>query len=219
MSSGVISYPIPAYSNPPIEPQYFQPSVFVISAITTGQSTTVTTTVAHNFVVGQLVRLLIPVLFGSYQLNYAKGYVTSIPTSTSVVVQINSVFSDAFIAQPYTATITNIVISTPSSVTVTANNSFKRGNSIIFSGVGGMTQINSQVGVIDSVNSTSFVLTIPTGTFSAYTSGGTATLYNVPQTPAQILAIGDINTGITSSTGPNIPTTSIPGSFINISPL
>lgn len=36
-------------------------------------------------------------------------------------------------------------------------------------------------------------------------------------TPAQILPVGDVNTGIISSTGRNIPTTNIPGSFINVS--
>ncbi len=36
-------------------------------------------------------------------------------------------------------------------------------------------------------------------------------------TPAQILPVGDVNMGIISSTGRNIPTTSIPGSFINVS--
>lgn len=36
-------------------------------------------------------------------------------------------------------------------------------------------------------------------------------------TQAQILPIGDVNMGIISSTGRNIPSTSIPGSFINVS--
>ena|SRR5258708_5935247 len=35
---------------------------------------------------------------------------------------------------------------------------------------------------------------------------------------AQILALGDINTGVISNTGRNVPTTNIPGAFINISP-
>jgi len=37
-------------------------------------------------------------------------------------------------------------------------------------------------------------------------------------TKAQILAIGDINTGFTSATGPIVPLVTVPGSFINISP-
>ncbi len=214
--TGVISYPIPAYSNVPIEPQFYQPSRFVISAITRGQTTLITTSVDHNYVVGQAVRLLIPQLFGSFQLNEAQGLVLSIPSSTQVVVNIDSSFVDAFIASPYTATITNITqFITP---TVTATNAFLRGNSIVFSGVGGMTQINGLVGSIVTVSPTSFTINIDTTGFSAYGSGGVATLFNVPQTQAQILAIGDINSGITSSTGRVQPTTNIPGSFINISP-
>ena len=37
-------------------------------------------------------------------------------------------------------------------------------------------------------------------------------------TQPQIFAIGDINSGIISSTGRQIPATNIPGSFINVSP-
>ncbi len=218
MTTGVISYPIPAYSNPPIQPQFFQPRVFNISAITRGQSTTVTTTLPHNYVIGQLIRLLIPSLFGSYRLNEVQGYVTSIPTSSSVVVEINSVYVDAFIATPYTSIITNITIIDANSVAVTSNNSFLIGNRLQITAVLGMTQINNQVGSVLSATPTSFVLSIPTSGFSAYVSGGIATLFNVPQTPAQILAIGDVNTGQINSSGPLNTTTYIPGSFINISP-
>ena len=142
----VISYPIPAYSNVPIEPQFYQPSRFVISGITLGQTTTVTTMTNMNYVIGQLVRLLIPPTFGARQLNEAQGYVLSIPAPNQVVLSINSSKN----VDPYTS----------SSAT----------------------------------------------------------------TVAQILAIGDINTGYASTTGPFIPTTNgnsnieIPGSFINISP-
>lgn len=136
----VISYPIPAYSNLPIEAQYYQPSRFVISGVTLGATTIVTTSVANNYVVGQQVRLLIPQPYGCWQLNESFGYVLSIISSTQVEVGINSTNSNAFVA------------------------------------------------------------------------AGTS---NQPQ----IIAIGDINSGIISSTGLKIPTTNIPGSFINISPL
>ena len=142
----VISYPIPAYSNLPINAQYYQPSQFFISAVTLGTSTTVTTTVNNNYVIGQLVRLIIPPSFGCRQLNGATGYVLSIPNPNQVVLSINSSQNvDAFQSSP--------------------------------------------------------AITQP-----------------------QILAIGDINTGVTSSTGRSIPTTNyntntgIPGAFINISP-
>jgi len=94
----VISYPIPPYSNPPITPQYYQPSRFVISAIKLGQTTTITTTTNMNYVIGQLVRLIIPPTFGSRLLNEQEGYVISIPAENQVILNINSNGSDAFIA-------------------------------------------------------------------------------------------------------------------------
>ena len=87
MLNTVLSPPIPPYSNPPIQPQFYQPGRFVISNITLGQTTTVTVlptsfnTVSTplNYVVGQLVRLLIPNGYGCTQLNNIPAYVLSIP--------------------------------------------------------------------------------------------------------------------------------------------
>jgi hypothetical protein len=97
---GVITYPIPAYSNPPIEPQYYKPKVFDISAITLGYQTTVTTAVNHDYVIGQLVRLLIPSKYGSRLLNEVKGLVVLIPAVNQVTLDINSIGVDPFIASP-----------------------------------------------------------------------------------------------------------------------
>ena len=132
--------PIPPYTNPPIQPQFFQPSRFVISAISLGPTTTVTTSINHNYVIGQEVRLLIPNGYGSTQLNGQQGIVLSIPASNQVVLDIFSIGANAF------------------------------------------------------VNA------------------------NISQQP-QIIAIGDINNGIVSATGRIIPSTNVPGSFVNISPL
>lgn len=138
---GVISYPTPPYQNLPIEPQYFQPSRFVISAITLGQTTIVQTTEDMNYVIGQEVRLLIPASYGSYQLNNVPGFVLSIPTTNQVELSINSLRGvDQF---------------------------------VIGSGI----------------------------------------------SQAQIIAIGDINQGVISNTGPIIPNPGVPGAFENISPL
>lgn len=93
----VISYPIPAYSNVPIESQFYQPSRFVISNISLGQTTLVTTTDDHNYVIGQEVRLLIPPSFGTYQLNERTGFVISIPADDQVEVDIYSSGMDAFV--------------------------------------------------------------------------------------------------------------------------
>lgn len=104
----VISYPIPAYANVPIQAQFYQPSRFVITAISTGITTTVTTSVAHNYVIAQQVRLIIPPAYGSRQLNESFGYVLSIPSSTQVLIDINSIGVDAFV-NPGTGTVAQIL--------------------------------------------------------------------------------------------------------------
>ena len=95
--STVISYPIPAYQNLPIEAQYYQPSQFFISGLTLGPTTVVTTTVNHNYVIGQLVRLMIPQSNGTQQLNGQPGYVISIPASNQVEVNISSLNMTPFV--------------------------------------------------------------------------------------------------------------------------
>lgn len=133
-----ITGPIPPYSNPPIQPQNFNPSQFFISNISLGIQTTVTTTVNHNYVIGQLIRIIIPLFSGCREINEQTGYVLSIPSPNQVVLDI------------------------------------------------------------DSSNATPFATTTQ------------------PQQP-QILAIGDANNGIVSSTGRSLPSTTIPGAFINVS--
>lgn len=96
MIGPVISYPIPAYSNVPIQPEFYQPRFWFISTITRGLTTTVTTTTAQDFVIGQLIRFIIPPSFGIRQLNERQGYVIEILSTTQVVVDIDSRFMDAF---------------------------------------------------------------------------------------------------------------------------
>jgi len=86
--------------NPTPTPQYYQPSDFEITALTLGASTTVTTAGNVNYVVGQQVRFLIPSFYGTFQLNNLDGFVTSVPSDTQVVVNINSSKMNAFIANP-----------------------------------------------------------------------------------------------------------------------
>ena len=82
--------PIALYNNLPIEPQFYIPSRFVISTITLGQTTTITTTEDIDYVLGQEVRLIIPPTFGSRQLNEQIGMVISIPASNQFVLNIDS---------------------------------------------------------------------------------------------------------------------------------
>ena len=87
-------------------PYLYAPGVSVISAITTGTTTTIDTTDAHNFVVGQEVAFRIPSLWGTTQLNSLPntvvpgspiyGYVVSVTDYNTVVVNINSTGYTAF---------------------------------------------------------------------------------------------------------------------------
>lgn len=100
---GVITFPIPPYQNVPPQPEFYQPSRFVIEDITLGQTTLVTTTEDHNYVIGQECRLLIPSPFGSFQLNEVKGNVLSIPSDDQVELSIDSSRNvDAYIASSVT---------------------------------------------------------------------------------------------------------------------
>jgi hypothetical protein len=82
--------PIALLNNLPIEPQNYQPRFFFISAIALGVMTTVTTTVNHDYVIGQQCRLIIPTLNGCRQLNEQTGFVLAIPDENQVVLNINS---------------------------------------------------------------------------------------------------------------------------------
>jgi hypothetical protein len=131
--------PTPAYTNPPIQPLNYKPRRFVISAISLGVQTLVTTDLPMNYVIGQLVRLLIPNGYGSLQLNNVDGYVIGIPAANQVLLDINS-----------------------------------------------------------SQNVNQFV--------------------NIDGTQQpQIIPVGDVNSGVISSTGSFVPSAAIPGAFINIS--
>ncbi len=87
-------------------PYLYFPGASVISAITTGTTTTIDTTSAHNFVVGQEVAFRIPTIWGTYQLNSLPnttipgspvyGYVIAVTDYNTVVVNINSSAYTAF---------------------------------------------------------------------------------------------------------------------------
>lgn len=107
----VISNPTPPFSNPPINPQYYVPQRFLIANLTLGINTVVTTSVAHDYVIGQQIRLLIPSFYGSFQLNEQEGMVISIPSPTQVLVNIDSSRNvNAFIPSPsYTLNAAQII--------------------------------------------------------------------------------------------------------------
>lgn len=101
----IIIGPVPPYSNPPINPQYFKPRVNTITAVTLGLTTVITMQSDNEYEIGQLVRLLFPTGWGCPQLNEKTGYVIAIPTSNQVEIDISSnVNVDPFMAGPSTST-------------------------------------------------------------------------------------------------------------------
>lgn len=87
-------------------PYLYAPGANVVTAITTGTTTTIDTTSAHNFVVGQEVALRIPGVWGTIELNSLPnnsipgspiyGYVISVTDYNTVVLNINSTGYTAF---------------------------------------------------------------------------------------------------------------------------
>jgi len=94
-----ISGPVPPYSNPPPHPEWFEPRYFYVNSITLGKTTLVQTDGEQDFVIGQLVRLLIPQPSGCRQLNNQVAYVISIPFPNQVVLDLDSSGGDPFISQ------------------------------------------------------------------------------------------------------------------------
>lgn len=94
----LLNGPQPLYNNPPIEPQYFKPSRFVITGIVLGNTTLVTTSINHNYTIAQECRLIIPQGYGCRQLNEVTGFVISIPNTNQVILDINSLGGDPFIS-------------------------------------------------------------------------------------------------------------------------
>lgn len=142
MTSPYFTGPIAPYRNVPVEPEYFQPSVFAISSIGRGTTTVITTDTDNNYVVGQLVRFTMPAAFGIRQINEQLAYVIQVTSLTQFVVDLDSSQFDPFIPSP------------------------------------------------------AYYTTLP-----------------------QVMAVGDINSGVISQNGRAISLTTIPGGFQNISPL
>ena len=94
----IISGPVAPYSNIAVQPQNFEPRKFDISAITLGSTTTVTTVLDMDYVIGQEVRLIIPPGYGSRELNEIQGFVIAIPAANQANLNINSIGSNSFIS-------------------------------------------------------------------------------------------------------------------------
>jgi hypothetical protein len=109
--------------------------------------------------------------------------------------------------------ISNVILGSQTIVQTTENTNYVIGQEIrlIIPPSFGCRQLNNQTGYVISINANQVTTTIDSSVnVSPYISSSATT-------PAQILAIGDINTGNISFNPPKIPP-HIPGSFRNISP-
>ncbi len=68
-----------------------------ITAISLAASAVITTSTDHSFVVGNQVQFLIPPEWGIEQINGLKGFVTAIPQSDEITVDIDTRAFNAFI--------------------------------------------------------------------------------------------------------------------------
>jgi hypothetical protein len=243
----VITFPIPLFQNTAIQSQFYQPSVFFISNISLGVTTTVTTTVNHNYVIGQEVRLIIPQGFGCRGLNEQTAQVIAPPN----IYQLLLVEPAADGTATYSQDILASLRSTFSNITLIPGSLFFYFNF----GIAGQALYQDDGN--GNVNLISGTFTISSGTIDYI--GGILTLNftsspglgvlakasfwfnpgsyanqvalninsngNDPfvaaslKTQPQIAAIGDINNGFINASGITNQTTFIQGSFINISPL
>ncbi len=122
--------------------------------------------------------------------------------------------SDFF--QPSQFFISAISLGLTPTITTTANLNYVIGQEIrlMIPPTFGCRQLNGQAGIVLAIPDDNQV------TVNIDSSKNVdAFILSSATTQAQILAIGDINSGVISSNGPNIPLVAIPGSFINISPL
>jgi hypothetical protein len=98
--------PAGAFVRKVLYPFLYLPGDNVISALSFGATTTVTTTTNHNYVVGQEIAFRIPTVYGSTQLNSLPntvipgspiyGYVTAVTANNVFVCSINSTGYTAF---------------------------------------------------------------------------------------------------------------------------
>ncbi|MGD0331228.1 MAG: hypothetical protein ABSB40_12435 [Nitrososphaeria archaeon] len=97
---------IPAYPHP-----QFQPAMRIITAITNGFPAVVTTSFAHNYLTGLVVRLDIPDDYGMVQANQQFGPITVL-SDTTFSIPIDTTFFDAFVV-PSSAVISTLAQAVP----------------------------------------------------------------------------------------------------------
>lgn len=80
-----------------LESPTYQPAMRIVTGITNAVTPTVTTSFDHDYLVGLIVRMLVPREFGMVQLNSLVGEIVGVPTDDTFVIDINTLAFDTFI--------------------------------------------------------------------------------------------------------------------------
>ncbi len=103
----ILAYPYPT----------FQPSMRIIAAITNAFPASVTTTFAHQYVTGTIVRLDIPTGFGMVQANQLFGPI-EVTSPTTFTIALDTTTFDVFSIPTYTLLPSMVVVSQQSATSV-----------------------------------------------------------------------------------------------------
>ena len=106
MTHNLFPGPNAAFNNPPINTVSYFPTIHKIAAIQplTDRSTRVTTTTSNTYVMGQLVRFLVPSQYGMSELSEMQAYVTLVESSTQFIADVNTLNFTDFIPNASTTT-------------------------------------------------------------------------------------------------------------------
>jgi len=84
--ANIYSYPDPIY----------QPAMRVITAITKSNPATVTTSIDHDYITGEIVRLVIPLANKMWQANGRTGTIT-VTGGATFTIDVDTTFFDSFV--------------------------------------------------------------------------------------------------------------------------
>lgn len=75
----------------------FKPAMRIVTAITQATTCLVTTSFDHNYAIGLIVRLDIPLGFGMQQANQKFGEILTVPGPTTFTMSLDTTQFDAFV--------------------------------------------------------------------------------------------------------------------------
>lgn len=136
------------------------------------------------------------------------------PVTSPPVAYLNNLPIAAFNYNPSQFFISNIALGNTTTVTATANMNFQIGQLVrlIITPTNGCRELNEQTGYVVSIPALNQVeVNINSTNFQPFVTSSATT-------QPQIIPVGDINNGVANSSGRINQATSIPGSFINVSP-